>query len=210
MIRKTLVIFVGIWSFMLLKASAKTPNICTVVKSPSFNTCMNFQTQSIMCGWPIPRPCAIVSYYVPQTFIEVVSNAKESYFYKLPGTALQLATEEDIIPYGAEDDSGSFSFHAHTLSIPFTMMIFGYLPCGGTRIDKFCFGSMSEHLGDLWKTGSADKLQPAFLAWSVAPNLCLIKGAAMSLTGNLRGSHYPNLNMCSFDRSWVRKFPPST
>jgi hypothetical protein len=213
MIKKVkLLIFANILSNMLLSltAKAKLPNICTVVKTPSFNLCMEFTATGTMCGWPIPRPCALISYYVPNTFIEVVSEPRESFFYKLPGALLQLTTEEDFLPYGNEDDNGSYSFHAHTLGIPFSSMLFGYLPCGGTRFDKFCFGSMSEHLGDLWKTGSADKFQPAFLAWSAAPNLCLIKGAATSLTGNLRGSHYPNMNMCSFDRSWVRAFPPSS
>jgi hypothetical protein len=186
------------------------PNICTVVNSPSFNGCLGLQKHLTMCGWPIPRPCVRFSYYAPQYFIEVVSNPKESFFTTLPGAAVQLATTFEALPFGAEGDNGSFSFHAHTINVPFSKWAFSGMPCGGGQWDNMCFTSMSEHLGSNWKTGHGDSLQPAWLAWSLAPKACLIKGAITSATGETRPTGYPaNAAMCSFDRSWFLKYPPS-
>lgn len=186
------------------------PSVCSVVNSPSFRSCLGLHKNVSMCGWPIPRPCVHFSYYVPQYFIEVVSNPKESFFHGLPGVAAQLATTKEVIPFGAEGDDGSYSFHAHTINVPFTMWAFGGMPCGGALWDNMCFTSMSEHLGSNWKTGMADSLQPAWLAWSMAPKACLIKGAVTSATGSSRPTGYPShAGMCSVDRSWLKKYPPS-
>jgi len=69
---------------------------------------------------------------------------------------------------------------------------------------------MSEHLGLNWSTGSADLLQPNFLAWSLSPKACLIKGAAMSLSGESGSAGYPASPSCSVPMSWLPKYPPST
>ena len=185
------------------------PSICSVVNTPSFRSSLNLQMSISVCGFP-PRPCVHISYSIPQYFIEVVSNPKDSFFTGLPGAATQLATTKEAIPFGAEDDNGSYSYHAHTLNIPHTMWAFSGMPCGGALWDNMCFTSMSEHLGSLWKTGSADSMQPAWLAWSAAPKACLIKGAITSISGESRASGYPaNSAMCSTNRSWMKKFPPS-
>jgi len=187
-----------------------SPSVCSVVKSPHFMGCLELRKTMSMCGWPVPRPCVRFSYYVPQYFIEVVSNPSESFFTKMPGVATQLATLKDKIPFGSEEDSGAYSFHAHTINVPYTRWIFAGMPCGGALWDNTCLTSMSEHLGTNWKTGQADLLQPAWLAWSAAPKACLIKGAATSAIGSSRPTGYPaNAFMCSVDRSWLKKYPPS-
>jgi len=68
---------------------------------------------------------------------------------------------------------------------------------------------MSEHLGMNWKTGQADLKQPAFMAWSLAPKACLIKGAITSTTG---GGEFVagNEGACSYPMSWLKMNPPST
>ena len=106
------------------------PSVCSVVNSPYFPLCLELKKTISMCGFP-PRPCVHFSYYVPQYFIEVVNNPRESFFTTMPAAAKQLATLKDIIPFGAEDDSGAYSFHAHTLNVPFTRWAFHGMPCGG-------------------------------------------------------------------------------
>jgi len=187
---------------------ASFPTICSVVNSPSFRSCLSLHTSISMCGFP-PRPCVHFSYNLPQYYTEVVSNPGESFFSSLPGAAVQLETIKDIIPFGAEDDAGAYSFHSHTANVPFNMLATSGLPCGGALIDNLCLSSMSEHLGNLWKTGVGDLLQPAWLAWSVAPKACLIKGAISSATGEGRPTGYPYLPLCSMERSWMKRFPPS-
>ena len=185
------------------------PNICTVVKTPTFRSILSLHHSLSMCGWPIPRPCVHFSYMWPQFFIEVTSNPKESFFTGLPGATVQLATTIESIPFAAEDDESSYSFHAHTINVPFSMIGVRGMPCGGAQYDRFCFSSMSEHLGRLWKTGEGDSLQPAWLAWSLSPKACLLKGAIESIGGNSTPTGYPNVGMCSFNRSWMLRFPPS-
>lgn len=185
------------------------PHACTVVKASSFDSCLDLQVKNDVCGWPIPRPCARIEYYVPTTFLEVVSNAKESFFSDFPGAAIQLSTTTSRPPFGAEEDMGAYSFQAHALTVPFVSIPYATLTCGGTPIDKFCFSAMSEHLGQNWTTGLADKMQPKFLAWSLSPKACLLKGAASSFAGGSTPSGYPNAGLCSFDHSWMTVFPPS-
>lgn len=204
---KKLILFSLLIKTSLLLAS---PSVCSVVKSPHFTGCLELRKTLSMCGWPVPRPCVHYSYYVPQYFIEVVNNPGESFFTKMPGVASQLGTLKDFIPFGSEADSGAFSFHAHTINVPYTRWIFAGMPCGGTLWDNTCLTSMSEHLGTNWKTGQADLLQPAWLAWSAAPKACLIKGAVSSASGSSTPTGSPaNAYMCSVDRSWLTKYPPS-
>ena len=203
-------LYVPLLSFLLWAQGAHAfPNICTVVKTPSFRSVLGLTHSVSMCGWPVPRPCVHFSYNVPQFFIEVVSNPKESFFSGVPGAAIQLATTSESVPFGAEGDDGSYSFHAHTINVPFTMIGFQGMPCQGYQFDNLCFSSMSEHLGRLWKTGEGDSLQPSWLAWSLSPKACLLKGAAESTVGNSTPTGYPNASLCSFDRSWMTRFPPS-
>lgn len=185
------------------------PHVCTIVNTPIFQSCLKLEIAPDMCGWPIPRPCARISYYVPETFIEVVSNSKETFFSDFPGVQTQLTTLKSDLPFGTEDDNGSFSFHAHTITVPYVTIPFSLLPCGGAPIPQFCFGAMSEHLGSLWKTGDADRLQPNYLAWAISPKACLLKGAVSSLSGGSTPSNYQGYGMCSMDRSYLTKFPPT-
>lgn len=187
------------------------PNVCTVLKSSESSSCMNFSVGMCMCGWPIPRPCANFSYYVPTSFVEVMPEPKSSFFGNMPGAATQLATLGSMpIPYAAESDYDTQAFQAHVTSVPFTMIPFQTLPCGGGTIDRLCFEGMSEHLGSNWTTGSADMLQPNFLAWSLSPKGCLLKGAAMSAGGESGGGGMPAFPSCSIPMSWLPKYPPST
>lgn len=185
------------------------PTVCSVVNSPHFLGCLELRKIPSTCGFP-PRPCVHYSYYVPQYFIEVVTNPRESYFTAMPSAAKQLASLKDVIPFGAEEDNGAYSYHAHTINVPFTRWAFHGLSCGGTSWDNMCFTAMSEHLGTNWKTGAADLLQPSWLAWSAAPKVCLLKGAATSATGGSTPTGYPTSSyMCSSDRGLLTKYPPS-
>ena len=187
------------------------PNVCTVVATDQFREAVEFNVSNTVCGFP-PHPCARISYYVPQTFIEVVSHPKETFFSKLPGASIQLSSISDSLPFAskAKAHDGNYTFHAHALTVPFTTAVFAPLSCAGTPIDRFCFGAMSEHLGSLWSTGGGDRFQPKFLAWKMAPKACLLKGTGSSIVGGgASASPYPNMRMCSFDRSWMKKFPPS-
>jgi hypothetical protein len=185
------------------------PSVCSVVKSAEFSSCLGLKVGACMCGWPTPRPCAKFSYYVPQTFIEVMPDARQTHFGAMPGAAAQMATvSSGLIPYGAEGDGDTQSFHAHTVAVPFASIPFALLPCGGTRIERSCFDGMSEHVGSSWSTGSGDLLQPQFLAWAASPKACLIKGALMSTTGG-ELTYSPESPACSVPLGMIPKFPPS-
>lgn len=185
------------------------PNVCTVVKSSEFRSCLDFKVNMCMCGWPIPRPCARFEYYVPQTFIETFPDPKDSYFGSLPGAAIQLGTLGKMpIPFGAEGDDDTQSFQAHALGVPLTSIPFSLLPCGGARVETMCFDAMSEHLGSNWNTESADALQPNMLAWSLSPKGCMLKGALTSGSGGSDPTFSAGLG-CSFSRSWLSTYPPS-
>jgi hypothetical protein len=184
------------------------PSVCSVMNTSEFRSCLDFKVDMCMCGWPIPRPCAQFSYYVPQTFVEVMPDPKESFMGGLPGAAIQLATLSPSIPYGAEADEDTQSFHSHVATVPFVSIPFQLLPCGGASLDQFCFQGMSEHLGSNWTTGSADLLQPNFLAWSLSPKGCMVKGALASAGGE-SGEYSPSFPSCSYPMSWLPKYPPS-
>ena len=195
----------------ILSAPAQAfPNVCSVVKSSEFRSCLDFKVSTCMCGWPIPRPCAHFEYYVPQTFIETHPDGKDSFFDDLPGAKKQLtALKDEIFPFGAEGDEDTQSFHSHSLAVPYTSLAFSMLPCGGTRRDSSCFDAMSEHLGQGWNTGSPDTLQPNFLAWSLNPKACLIKGAISSAGGGSEGTGGSGFG-CSYPIKSVPKYPPSS
>ena len=202
---KKIILMVLILSFKL----NAMPNVCTAIGSSQFNSCFDLSMSPTTCGWP-PRPCVRISYYLPSYFVEVVSNPGETFFKELPFASMQLSALTDRIPFGAQEDNGSYSFHSHTLAAPFVSIPANILPCGGSPVETMCLGAMSEHLGRKWKTGEADSLQPLHLAFSAAPKACLITGAVQSAVGGSVPSPYPNMRGgCSFDRSWLDIYPPS-
>jgi hypothetical protein len=185
------------------------PNICDVVKTIEFNSCMSVRKSGCTCGsWPFLRPCVRMSYYIPQSFIEVFHEAGETFFKGLPGVMAQLSTvQTKKVPFGIVNSDGTYTYNSHTLSIPFNYLL-NMLSCGGARMEKYCFDGMSEHLGSHWKTGKADLMQPKFLAWSVAPKACLIKGAATSVVG--KEPVFNGEGACSYPLDWLKVYPPSS
>lgn len=196
-------------AFSLPSVSFGFPNVCTALNAAHSDSCLDFQVSSCMCGWPVPRPCARFTYYLPQTFIEVVEDAKQTYFQDLPGAATQLLEMDSFLPYGVASDDDTQAYHAHAITVPLLSVVQNILPCRGRWSDKFCFDAMSEHFGDLWRTGSGDSLQPKFLAWSVSPQACLLAGAATSIKGGSDGPESWGGPMCSAPVTKIRKFPPS-
>lgn len=187
---------------------AAIPNVCTVASSPAFSSCLELNIGACTCGFP-PHPCAAISYYVPQSFIEVWPEQRTSYFSAVPGAAAQLAKVLPS-PFGAEGDDDTQSFQARTIAVPLASLVFQTMPAGGTRMEKMCFDGMSEHFGSHWNTGKADLLQPTFVAWSAAPKACLLKGAATSINGDGGATASPDSVMCSFSPPKLDVFPPST
>lgn len=189
--------------------AAKMPNICSVVNTPNFHSSVSISYQPSMCGFP-PRPCVYISYYVPKYFIEIVNKPKDTVFKNLPGVKIQLAATRPGLQSGVDDDNGSYSFDAHTIRIPFGSTALSGMPCSSSFADLMCFSAMSEHLGQKWKTGSGDSLQPKWLLWAASPKLCIAKGLAGSMTGNFGSKSFgSDSGMCSIDTSFIPKFPPS-
>ena len=188
------------------------PNACTIIKSPHFLSNLDFSVKGTTCGSWVPRPCARISYRVPETYIEIVGNPGETFFKSLPIVQTQLKSLEskNLLPYGTEAYGGSYFYQAHTIDVPFTYIPYSLLPCGGTTFGGMCLTAQSEHLGDLWKTGKADLWQPTYLAWMASPKACLIKGAAMSVIGSGSPFSRNGSRVCSFSRTWMKKYPPST
>jgi len=201
--------FLGVFaSTTNAQAEVLFPNVCSVVKTAEFSSCLDFKVGACMCGWPVPRPCVQISYYVPQTFIEVWPDSGDS-FFKMHPAAFQLGLHSGALPFGAEDDNGTFSFQAHAIAVPLASPPFGALPCGGARFDKPCFDQMSEDLGSNWKDGKADLWQPSFLAWLLSPKGCLLKGAAEGVLGSVTPSLGVDAGGCSFPQGFLPKYPPS-
>lgn len=194
--------------FLAGNVQAAIPNVCTVASTPAFSSCLELNIGGCTCGFP-PRPCAAISYYVPQTFIEVWPEPKTSYFSGIPGASAQLAKVFPK-PFGAEADDDTQSFQARTIAVPLAGLTFQTMPAGGTRMEKVCFDGMSEHFGAHWNTGKNDMMQPLFLASGLAPKLCLLKGAVTSITGEGGGTPSPDSAMCSFEVPKIDMFPPST
>lgn len=186
------------------------PNICSVVKSTDFATCMEFKVSTCTCGFP-PRPCARFNYYIPTSFVEVHPNPGETFFNDLPAARAQITSLGPIarVPFGAEADDDTQSFQVHTLAVPLASTIMRGLPCGAGFRDKTCFESMSEHLGTNWSTGAGDKLQPNFLAWLASPRACLVAGAARSVAGGGSTDYKPGKGTCSVPMP-LPGFPPSS
>ena len=186
------------------------PTVCSVLKTREARSCLDFSVSACVCPGIPPRPCAQISYYVPQTFFEVVQEPLASFFKGLPGTAPQLVNPGLKFPFGIEADNDSQSFHSHSVAVPLANIPFGILPCGGSRTEKYCFDGMSEHLGSSWSTGSGDLLQPNFLAWSLSPKACLLKGAATSVMGGSESMQSSEGMACSFARPEITQFIPSS
>jgi hypothetical protein len=189
------------------------PNVCSVVKTAEFRSCLDFSVSACMCGWPVPRPCAQISYHVPQTFIEVWPNSKDSFFSLIPGALAQLKLHQvtNGAPFGTDDDQSSYAFQARSIPVPFSFITLAPLPCGDTRIDKPCYDLMSEDLGGNWHTGAADSLQPQFLAWSLNPRACMLKGTTTGIAGAEPAfSLGMDTGGCSYPLGSLPKFPPSS
>lgn len=190
------------------KEASAFPNICDVVNTPDFSSCLEFSVSGCVCGYP-PRPCAQFNYYVPTSFVEVHPNAGETFFGGLPAARAQLSSlPNNRLPYGAEADNDTQSFQARTLSIPLASTVLGRLPCGTSASETTCFEAMSEHLGTNWTTGVPDQQQPQFLAWMASPKACLLAGAATSITGGIGGTFGGGNAMCSVPMS-LSYYPPS-
>ncbi|MGE3263535.1 MAG: type IV secretory system conjugative DNA transfer family protein [Bacteriovoracia bacterium] len=188
--------------------AAGIPNVCSVAKTPAFTSCLELMVGPCMCGYP-PHPCALISYYVPQTYIEVWPEAKTSYFMAIPGAAAQLAKVVPQ-PFGAEGDDDTQSFQARAIAVPLASLVFKTMPAGGTRNEKMCFDGMSEDFGEHWRTGSGDLLQPLFLAWSASPKACLLKGAATSISGEGGSGSNGDSPVCGFPMSKIGNLQPSS
>ena len=210
MLRQTSAAIIFLSLFSIKGLHAAIPTVCTLVKSISFKSCMELNKGKCKCkGFPFPRPCVKLEYYVPQSFIEVHPEPKTSYFEDLPAAKVQLeAIDDTAIPYGAVRDHGSYSYHAHSIGVQLSS-IFGLLACGGARPEKTCFEGMSEHLGENWNTGAPDLWQPIFKAWAKKPKACLVAGAARSMVGgpSVSATHEGG---CSVPMDWLKKYPPST
>jgi hypothetical protein len=188
--------------------AAGIPTVCSVASSPAFSSCLELTVSGCTCGYP-PHPCALISYYVPQTFIETWPEAKTSYFTAIPGAGAQLAKVTPM-PFGAEGDDDTQSFQARTIAVPLAGLTFKLMPAGGTRNEKMCFDGMSEDFGSHWNTGKGDLTQPLFLAWSLSPKACLLTGAATSITGTPGSSYSSDSAMCGTPMPNIGVFPPSS
>lgn len=199
----------GVLMSLTAIAAPGWPGICDVVKTPDFNACLDLQIDTCTCGYP-PHPCAMISYYGPETFVETAPNPGESSFTTLPGAAGQLKSLVSKTPFGDRGELDSHSFHSHVLTIPLESLFDGPMPCSSHVTEKGCFEAMSEHLGEAWSTGTPDLMQPKFLAWQHAPKACLIAGAASSLVGGEAVFAPAAAPSCSTNQVLPTRYPPSS
>ncbi|CAM6053763.1 unnamed protein product [Sphagnum tenellum] len=199
------------------------PNACSVVKTDSFNSCLEYSVGSpvsCMCGFPIPRPCASVTWYYPAIFVEVTPKPYDSFFNQHPGAKIQL-TVPAVNPlkpalskprdFCFDDDSGLYAFHAHSISVPMAPELFLPLPGGPTRFEKPCFDLMSEDLGDNWISDRVDMLGPQYLVGAAFPAACYAAASIASLAGrSALPSIGPDVGGCSNPiASKLPAYPPT-
>lgn len=186
------------------------PSICSAVKAPAFEMCMEHVKSSCTCGFP-PHPCTSHTYYVPTSYIEVTSRPKHSFFNDLPGASSQLkALKDDWFSSGSVEMDNRF-YQARVLPVPFANTVYSGMPCATNSVDRPCFEAMSEHISTQWKTGSGDANDPQFKLWAVSPKACLIKGAAMAAsTGNVSNGTPAGGGSCGFEMPATTTFPPVT
>ncbi|MGE3682698.1 MAG: hypothetical protein AB7G93_13315 [Bdellovibrionales bacterium] len=186
------------------------PSVCSVVKSAAFNLCMEHTRAGCTCGFP-PHPCTLHSYYVPQTYIEVTTLPRVSFFKDLPGAAMQLANnKESLTASGSVEMDGHF-YHARVVQVPFVDLAYAGMPCQQNYSDKMCFEAMSEHIGPQWKSGSGDANQPLLKIWAANVSACFIKGAASAATtGRIHKGVAVSSPVCSFPMDGLKVFPPVT
>lgn len=184
------------------------PSVCSVVKAPAFESCFEHVKSSCTCGWP-PRPCTHHTYYLPTTFIEVTSRSKQSFFSDLPVAGAQLKSLKEMWFSSGSVEMDNRFYHARVIQTPFTSLAYSGMPCGGADADKFCFGAMSEHISNQWKTGSGDLNDPQFKAWSLSPKACLIKGSISAAgPGQFANGSPTGGATCSYPMAGLSVFPP--
>lgn len=184
------------------------PSVCSVVKTPAFESCFEHLKSSCTCGWP-PGPCTHHTYYLPTTFIEVTSRPKQSFFSDLPIAGAQLKSLKEMWFSSGSVEMDSRFYHARVIQTPFTSLAYSGMPCGGTDADKFCFRAMSEHISNQWKTGSGDLNDPQFKAWSLSPKACLIKGSISAAgPGQIANGSPVGGATCSYPIAGLSVFPP--
>lgn len=184
------------------------PTVCAGVNSKEYSQCLGYQQSGCMCGFP-PRPCARFQYMVPVSMVEVVSQPKDTFFDKLPGAQAQLKALKANQPLsGVDDDNGSYFFHVHALPAPL-QSLFSSMPCGGARGETTCFEAMSEHLGRQWRTGGYDRFQPQYLAWSLAPQACLMAGEISGSTSVVSTGRGSSSQACSAPTPILKATVPS-
>jgi hypothetical protein len=196
-------------AFCMVPQAEALPNVCTVINTPEFSSCMSYSQSGCTCGWP-PHPCASFSYYIPVTFAESMPDKKSSFFSAMPGAAAQLNKVSKSLPFGTEGDIDTQSFQSRTIAVPFSSYVLSNLACDGTRQENTCFGSMSEDVDWHWRTGKGDLAQPKFLAWQAAPKACLLKGAVEGLSGGENKSSGGSGSSCSYPLPKGMMFPPSS
>lgn len=194
-------------TLLLTSSTFAFPNICDVIATSDSDSCMDLSVSACMCGFP-PRPCAQISYYLPETFVEVSPEPKSSHFSDLPGAAAQLASTSSSA-VGTESDYSVHSNHAHTIAVPFLSAVENALSCRGGISDKFCFDGMSEHLGSAWQTGAPDLTQPVFQSSAASPKACLLAGAASSAAPQSIEVNRPAAPTCSVPMPWIPTYPIS-
>lgn len=194
--------------FFITQKSFGAVTLCSAVKGVSYESCTEYQTSPCMCGGTPPRPCVRHSYYFPQTFIEVTTEANKSFFSDLPVASQQLGLNFlGKLNHGA-DDMGGYFYHARVLQVPLSSLGYQGFACGGNSTEKMCFDAISEQV-ESWKTGSADLFQPPFLLWNVAIPACYKKSMTQSLTGDLPNAPTPSTLSCGFPLRSIKVFPPS-
>lgn len=186
------------------------PSVCSAVKTPAFESCMEHVKSSCSCGWP-PRPCSLHTYYIPTTFIEVTSRPKQSFFSDLPIASIQLKNLKEAWFSSGSVEMDSRFYHARVIAAPFVNMAYSGMPCGTGETERYCFGAMSEQISKQWKTGAADVNDPQFKLWSLKPNACLIKGAVSAgATGQVQKGSPTGGASCGYPLPNLSTFPPVT
>lgn len=186
------------------------PSICSAVKTPAFDLCMEHTKSGCTCGFP-PHPCTFHTYYVPVSFIEVTSRPRQSFFSDLPIAASQLSSlKEQWYSSGSVEMDNRF-YHARVIPVPFVNTVYSAMPCGTNAVDRLCFEAMSEHISTQWKTGSGDVNDPQFKLWSLSPKACYIAGAASAATtGRLNKGTPIGGGTCSYPVPRSTVFPQVT
>ena len=121
----------------LAERAGAFPNVCSVVRTPEFNSCLDFQVGACVCRFRFHIRARALRTTFRSRLLRSCRDPKDTVFSALPGAAFQLATHGCTAPLRAKVIRIP-SLFTHVLPVPFTGIPFSLLPCSAEAFELTC------------------------------------------------------------------------